>query len=292
VLRSRFLPVACAIAAAMIAPDIAWQVAHGMPNLGVYRHLQQTAVIKALAYWPAQVFYTSVVLAPLWLRGLRHLLRDPTVRPAGIAAAFVLVIQFVLGGKPYYPAGIYPLLFAAGSVGLSLTAARTARYCAAGVLALLISLPVLPTAALWFAPLQAVNPELGEQVGWPGEVALAARAYHSLSPAERRVAGVLTENYGEAGAIDRYGPAMGLPQAYSGHNSFWTWGPPPPQDTIVIAIGVDPALLRAQFTSVRLYATYDNGLGVRNTEQGTPVYIASGRKTSWTTAWPAFRHYD
>jgi hypothetical protein len=30
---------------------------------------------------------------------------------------------------------------------------------------------------------------------------------------------------GEAGAIARYGPALGIPRAYSGHNAFWRFGP-------------------------------------------------------------------
>jgi 4-amino-4-deoxy-L-arabinose transferase-like glycosyltransferase len=288
----RYLWAACAITAILVAPDVVWQALHGLPNIGVYRHLQQVAWLLRIAYWPAQVFYTSIVLAPLWVRGLRRLLLDAKLRPAGIAAAVVLGTQFVLGGKPYYPAGIYPLLFAAGSVGLSLTAARAARYCVAGALATLISLPVLPAAALSFRPLQAVNPELGEQVGWPGEVRLVARVYESLPPAQRAHATLLAGNYGEAGAIDYFGKALGLPRAYSGHNNFWLWGPPPAEDTVVVAVGVDPSVLRAAFASVRRVALYTNGLGISNLEEGTPVYVATGLRAPWSLAWPAFRHYD
>jgi hypothetical protein len=287
-----YLWTACAITVVLIAPDLVWQAVHGLPNVGVFNHLQQVAWQLRLVYWPAQVFYTSIVLAPLWFRGLRCLLRDPGLRPAGIAAAAVLGAQFLLGGKPYYPAGIYPLLFAAGSAGLSLTVARATRYCVAGALATLISLPVLPAAALSFRPLQLINPELGEQVGWPREVSLVAWAYRSLPPAQRARAALLAGNYGEAGAIDRFGPGLGLPQAYSGHNNFWLWGPPPEADTTVVAIGVDPSVLRATFASVRQVAVYANGLGISNLEEGTPVYVATGMRASWAAAWPAFRHYD
>ncbi|HEX3958246.1 MAG TPA: hypothetical protein VHZ03_16705 [Trebonia sp.] len=122
-------------------------------------------------------------------------------------------------------------------------------------------------------------------------MALVARVYAALPPSGRSVTAVLAGNYAEAGAIDRYGPPLGLPPAYSGHNAFWWWGPPPARDTAVVAIGVDPSILRAQFTSVRLAATYDNGLGINVPEQGVQVYIATGRRTSWAAAWPAFRHY-
>jgi hypothetical protein len=55
---------------------------------------------------------------------------------------------------------------------------------------------------------------------------------------------------------------------------------------------VDPSILRAEFTSVHLMATYDNGLGISAPEQGVQVYVATGLRTSWVVAWPAFRHYD
>jgi hypothetical protein len=116
--------------------------------------------------------------------------------------------------------------------------------------------------------------------------------YKSLPPAQRARAVLLAGNYGEAGAIDYFGPALGLPRAFSGHNNFWLWGPPPAGDTIVVALGVDPSVLRATFASVRQVARYTNALGISNQEQGTPVFVATGMRTSWAAAWPAFRHFD
>jgi hypothetical protein len=34
------------------------------------------------------------------------------------------------------------------------------------------------------------------------------------------------------------------------------------------------------------------GLGVNDDEQGVPVYVATGLKSSWAQAWPAFRDYS
>jgi hypothetical protein len=98
-------------------------------------------------------------------------------------------------------------------------------------------------------------------------------------------------NYGEAGAIGRYGPGYGLPRVYSGANNFWLWGPPPAADSAAIAVNVDPALLRREFAHVRRVATFWNGLGVDDDEQGAPVFLATGLKSSWRQAWPAFRDY-
>ena len=106
------------------------------------------------------------------------------------------------------------------------------------------------------------------------------------------MATLLTGNYGEAGAVDRYGPSLGLPAVYSGANNYWLWGPPPARDTVAVAINVDPALLRREFAHVRVAAVYRNGLGVADDEQGAVVYVATGLRGSWAAAWPAFRDYS
>ena len=119
------------------------------------------------------------------------------------------------------------------------------RTCLAGAVASVVALPVLPVTALAHGPALAINRDLGEQVAWPQEVALVARVYASLPAAQRSQTALLAGNYGEAGAIDRYGAQFRLPEAYSGHNNFWLWGPPPAGDTTVVAIGVDLAVLRS-----------------------------------------------
>jgi hypothetical protein len=154
-----------------------------------------------------------------------------------------------------------------------------------------VALPLLPARALPVVPLQKINYDLGEEISWPSQVALAAREYRALPAAQRVRTTILAGNYGEAGAIGRYGPGDGLPPAYSGANNCWLWGPPPAADSAAIAVNVDPALLRREFTRVRWIATFRNGLGVADDEQGVPVFLATGLRSSWARAWPAFRAY-
>jgi hypothetical protein len=108
---------------------------------------------------------------------------------------------------------------------------------------------------------------------------------------DRRLADELAGDHGEAGAIGRYGPELALPQAYSGAN-LWLWGPPPASDSSAMAVNVDPALLRREFAHVRLVGNFWNGLGVSDDEQGTQVFLATGLRSTWTQAWPAFRNYS
>jgi 4-amino-4-deoxy-L-arabinose transferase-like glycosyltransferase len=319
-LRSRYLLIGGLIAAALAAPDIVWQATHGWPSLDVFRALQTEAGHNRAVYWPGQILYTGVVLTPVWVAGAIWSLRSAAARrfrPVAIACVAVIALQFVLGGKAYYSGAAFTFLLAAGCVPLERRlGARTSRarrmpaarawpgrlvtpavlagvaMMAGAAPAAPAALSVLPARALHTVPLQKINYDLAETIAWPKLVALLAQEYDSLPAAQRRQTTILAGNYGEAGAIERYGPATGLPQAYSGANNFWLWGPPPAADSAAIAVNVDPALLRREFAHVRRVATFWNGLGVSDDEQGAAIFIASGLRSSWAQAWPAFRNYS
>ena len=313
-LRSRYLLLGGVIAAALAAPDLVWQALHDWPNLDVFRALQGAAWHNRAVFWPAQILYTGPALTPLWMVGASWSLRNAEARrfrPVAIACVVAIVLQFVLGGKAYYPGAAYTFLFAAGSVPFErrlaarrpirpaalarmITPATRAAACmlAGAALAAPVALSVLPARTLHTVPLQEINYDLAETIAWPKLVALVAREYDSLPGPQREQAALLTGNYGEAGAIERYGPGLALPQAYSGANNFWLWGPPPAGDRSVIAVNVDPALLRREFAHVLLVATFRNGLGVSDDEQGAQVFVATGLRSSWAQAWSAFRNYS
>jgi hypothetical protein len=157
-----------------------------------------------------------------------------------------------------------------------------------------LSLPILPARVLATVPLQKLNYNLGEENGWPELVATVAGVYRSLPYAQRASTVVLTGNYGEAGAIDRYGPALGLPAAYSGHNSFWWWGPPRPALTTTIVVGLTDSArdLAPYFGEVTRVATIHNRSGIANDEEGLPVWLCREQRAPWPAIWLGFRHYD
>jgi hypothetical protein len=212
----------------------------------------------------------------------------------------------VAGGKAYYPGAVFTFLFATGAVPLERRlAARRAlagrispaalmgtAMVAATVLSLPVALPVLPASTLHSVPLQKINYDLAETIGWPQEVALVVREYDSLPAAQRRLTTILAGNYGEAGALNRYRAWAGLPEAFSGANNFWLCGPPPAADSSAVVINMNPAFLRREFASVRPVAVFENRPGVADDEEGAQIFIATGLKTTWARAWPAFRDYS
>jgi hypothetical protein len=128
----------------------------------------------------------------------------------------------------------------------------------------------------------AMNSDVGATIGWPDLARTVASVY-------RPGAVIFTANYGEAGAVDRYGPALRLPDAYSGHNAFGYWGPPPDRPATVITLGVHPATLK-YFRDCHLVARIGNSAGVDNDERGEPVERCAGPRAPWSILWTRLRH--
>ncbi|MGH4015476.1 MAG: ArnT family glycosyltransferase [Pseudonocardiaceae bacterium] len=203
------------------------------------------------------------------------------------------------GGKPYYAVPVLLVLVAAGAEPtlrwLGRGRARRAAVGAATVLSVavsvLIGLPVLPADRL--GPVLAVNKESGEQVGWPRFVDTVADAWRQVPPGQRPTAVIFTRNYGQAGAIERYGPARGLPRPYSGHMAYADWGPPPDDmaGPVLLVGRVTDAGGQHALRGCRVLARHDNGAGVDNEEQGTPITLCTRLAAPWSALWPTLRHY-
>jgi hypothetical protein len=135
-----------------------------------------------------------------------------------------------------------------------------------------------------------VNEDAIETIGWPEFAGAVARVYHGLTPAERSTGVIFTGNYGEAGAIDRFGPRLGLPRAYSAHNAYARFGIPDGSAGPVVVLGHrDPAL---DFDGCRAVATVDNEAGVDNEEQGGVIYLCDAPRIAWPALWPELVHLD
>jgi hypothetical protein len=156
--------------------------------------------------------------------------------------------------------------------------------------AVAIVLPVVPADRLQATPIPDLDEDAIETVGWPQLAGTVGRVYASLPAAERRTAVVFAGNYGEAGAIDRFGPAQGLPRAYSGQNAYARFGIPPGSAGPVIVLGYDDPSV--DFRGCRRAATIDNGAGLDNEEQGGGVFVCARPREPWARAWRRLRHLD
>jgi hypothetical protein len=301
-LRDRWVLAGLAIAAVLIAPNVIWQIAHGLPQLDVVSEIAEgnssyTGRPVALAL---QLVLVSPLAVVVWGSGLIALFRRPEWRPfRALAWAWVVVFGLLLigGGKGYYDAPLLLALTAVGSVPtverLSRSRAATLRFASFAVLCTAINailmLPIAPASHVP-AAVVAVNYDAGETVGWPAMVDSVAKVYRSLPATDRAHATILTANYGEAGALARYGPSRHLPTAYSGHLSVAEFGQPPAGADIVVAVGFDEAsYLQKYFGSVQHAGSIDLGVDIDDDENGEPIWICREPDSGWDTLWPKLR---
>ena len=325
VLGSPYLWAAAAIAVVLWVPNLLWQADNGWPTLAMSAALREkhSGAGYTLTFVVLQFVLPGLWAAPVWLAGLWALLRERRFRPyRPFAWAYLLlfvVIMVAMGDRPYYLGPLYVVLLAVGSVVTAGVVEGSRRFfsdrapaghrrgsmwrspataytwiVAFALIFLPLSLPVLPASWLATVPLQKVNYNLGEEIGWQDLTRSVAGIYDGLPAQERERTVIVTGNYGEAGALQRYGGPFALPAVYSGQNSFHLWRAPPGDATTVIAVGMgeDPRWLEGHFDSVERVATIDNAAGVDNEEQGQSIWLCRGPARPWSVMWPDFQHYD
>jgi hypothetical protein len=154
-----------------------------------------------------------------------------------------------------------------------------------------IGLPVIPLGVLGSTPVPGINEVVAESVGWPTYVEQVAGVIAAARESGEDAV-VVTSNYGEAGAIARYGPEHGIDSVHSGHNDLWFAGPPAGDGSSAVFVGPMPPDVREAFAACRVEAELDNGLGVDGEEQGAPVTLCTGQRIPWPELWPRVAHLD
>jgi hypothetical protein len=302
-LRSPWLWAGAAIALVVGGPNLVYQIVHHWPQAKMAAAVSRNkGSDDRVTLLPFQLLLLGPVLAPVWISGWVRLFRAPEWRRArAFAWAYpvVLLIVLITGGQPYYPFALLLTLYAAGCVPAARWAAghaaRTGLLAAAvtvsAAVSVVFALPVLPVRSLP-AAIVAVNSTDGDSIGWPAYVAEVAKAYEELPSVDRANAILLTGNYGEAGALARYGPRYHLPTVYSGHNELYRFGPPPDSARVAVVVGMPDIGTSGTFTGCTVVGRLDNGVGVDNEEQGGAIQVCRNPSRPWRELWPRFQHYD
>lgn len=299
-------PVLLGVGIALVVglPNLVYQVVHGWPQLVMGKALAaHNAGDVRTGMVPLLVLVLGPPLVPIWVAGFVGLLRRPAWRPVRcVAVAFVVVVvlTFVSGTQPYYPTGLLVVLLAAGAVPTAALVARSRVWWWALVVgasvnacvSALIGLPLLPVGVVGSTPVPGVNQTVADQVGWPAYVAQVGRAYRSLPAGERAGAVVVASNYGEAGAVARFGAAHHLPAVFSAQNALHDQARPPDATSTVVFVGGELPAARPLFRTCTVVAHLDNGVGVDNEEQGQPVAVCRAPRVGWPVIWRRLRHLD
>ena len=322
-LRRRWAWLGAGVALLIFLPNLVWQAVHGFPtleDLANVRELGKNVDLSPVGFIAQQILVMHPAVFTVWLLGLASLLggRLRRFRVIGWTYLALLAVMIALKAKVYYLAPIYPMLLAAGGVTVegwlerwALTRDRRwpratvlAGIAVAGAVLAPMFLPVLPPArfleyqeTLGFVPAKTevahIGPlpqYFGDQFGWPELVQEVAAIYRSLPPEERERTGIYASNYGEAGAINHFGPALGLPTPICAHQNHWLWGPPDFNGDRIIWLQWSRESLEAICGSVEQVGEHHHPWGMA--EENRPIFLCRGPIASAAEAWPELKHWN
>jgi len=321
-LASRWMWMGGLAAALIFAPNALWNFQNHWPFLQLVHNIKASGrdvALSPLQYFLQQILLIGPPAAPIWLAGLAALLFWRPLRPYRMLgwcylAAFA-AFAVVLKGKNYYLAPIYPVLVAAGAVAIEhgiersrqtwLKPAMLVVLAATGLYFAPIVVPVLPigdfVAYMNHLPFAIPRSEhsheaallpqhYADQFGWVEMVAMVNQAWQRIPPAERSGCAVFAQDYGQAGAVDFFGPRYGLPPALSGHQTYYLWGPRGYSGNCMIVVGDRRAKLEQLFQQVDYVGSSDNPYAL---ERHIPVFVCHGaRFGALAELWPRLKVWD
>lgn len=279
-LRRPALWAGALIAAVIAAPTLLWQHAHGWPQLQMITVVagEADALYAGRAGIAVQlIVYAGVLGMVLGGYGAWQLLRVAQLRDYRflLATAVLLYVLFVVTqGRPYYLAGLYAPLAAAGAVGLQRrreSRQPRRRWLGRSV----IGLAVATAVAILVLSVQITRSDDGEQIARQ-----TAQAYRALAGHQRDHTAVMGESYIAAAYLDGYATTYGLPAAYSPNRSYGYFDPPPDSVDSVLYVGSEPDAVRPYFTTVRTVGAVGDDMH---------IYLLTGRQQPWQSMWPRLR---
>ena len=311
-LKSPWLWAGAGLAILIILPNLIWQIQNGFPSVDFLSsiHERDVRIGRTDDFLIFQFFVcASGAAILLWTRGLYEVTFGKwgkDYRIIGWLFVVSLIFFIVSKGRFYYLGPVYPMIIAAGTARLVGQTSATTKVSSSwqkallpgvlilvGIFNMAVSMPLAPVGSAWFNFAHEINGELAEEVGWPELVQEVARIRDTLPMEEQAKLGILTTNYGEAGAINLYGPAYGLPTAISGVNSYWPrgYGNPPPETLIVL--GMTQEWGAQYFGDCQVVGHTPNPLNVENEETSShpDIYLCREPLYPWPELWQRMRWF-
>ena len=318
-LAGPWLWIGGALALIIFLPNLVWNIQHHFPFLELQANIHRSGrdvPLPPLKFLVEEVLVMDPLALPLWLAGLWFFFgtrRGEPFRALGWAWIFTAAVIITMSPRIYYLFPAFPLLFAGGAVLVEVWFSRRNRWLRFAWPALLVVtgailsplvLPVLSpetyvryTKTLHLAPPALERHRLGplpqlyaDQFGWPEMVATVARIYNGLPPDVRARTAIFGQNYGQAGAIDLFGPGYGLPPAISGHQSYFLWGPRGYTGESVIVMDGRRDDLERRFSSVQRAAHVDHPYSMPY--EHFDIFYCRGLRQPLSEIWPQVKNWD
>jgi hypothetical protein len=320
-LFTKWFWIAAAVALLLFLPNLVWQIQHHFPTLEALRNVKAThknIELPPVAFFRQQIRMLNPASVLVWIAGLGCLLfhgEGKRYRSLGVTYLVFLAVMMALKGKDYYLAPIYPMLYAAGGVFWEkLTEARAGLrwvrvaipvlVVAIGAIALPLTIPILPVEKI-VPYMEALGIKMtrtevqdhgllpqhfGDEFGWPEMVAAVAQVYDALPPEQRAKTGILAGTYGDAGAIDFFGPRLGLPKSISAHQNYYLWGPREYTGESLIFLHYDLEDVQQWCQNVREGPKLEPYYGMA--EEHYTILVCTELKKPLAEVWPRFKVWN
>jgi hypothetical protein len=254
---------------------------------------------------------------PIWLAGIWHYMGTKEGKPyraLGWAWLFTAAAILIMNPRVYYLWPAFPILFAAGGVRWEIWLAQPrwnwlrvvypALMIVMGILLSPLAIPVLPpetfiryTQAMHLEQPRVETHKLGplpqlfaDQFGWDEMAATVASVYNNLPPDIRPKTAIFGQNYGQAGAIDFFGPRYGLPKAISGHQNYFLWGPRGYTGESMIVMSDRQEKLEAIFAHVQKVARVEHPYSMPY--EHFDVFYCQGLNQPLEQLWPKLKNWN
>ena len=319
-LKDKWFWLGTFIAILIFLPNIIWQISHDYPTLefGKNAALNKNMPLSPVEFVLEQVLQAFLVPFIFIYIGLIFILFNKVGKPYRLFGWIYLAIfiLFVLTrAKVYYLSPIYPTMFALGSFAFGhLVGSKNLNWIKPITIILLLcclisapfTLPVLPVESyISYSKSLGIEPSAGERhemgvlpqlyadmFGWEDMAKTVAGVYHKLSTEEKIHTVVFGRNYGEAGSIDFFREKYDLPNAISGHNSYWLWGYGGDSIDVMIFIGGANKQTKLEyFDYVEEAAVHINKYAMPY-ENNLIIYLCKRYKTPIKDDWNEMKHFE
>ncbi|HKF46861.1 MAG TPA: glycosyltransferase family 39 protein [Terracidiphilus sp.] len=290
------------LALLIFAPNLVWLARHDFISYHFLQHIHTRDVGEGRAegFIKYQFLLNANLFAtPIWIAGAIASFRSSRYRMLGWMFLVPEIVFWAAKGRFYYVAEIFPAALAMGAVvgerwlsGLPKWGRRGIEivfFTGLAAFGCFLCAEIVPLASS--GPLRDYalknNGDLREEFGWNDLVQSVAKVRDSLPPGQRASYGILTGNYGEAGAIENLGSAYQLPPPISETNSFYLRTYPAVPPSTLIVVGWSQEQVDRTFTGCRVAGHNGNSLGIKNEEsQYHPdIYVCGPPKEPWPEFW-------
>lgn len=300
------------IAFAIASPNIYWQFANDTPLFTHLSSLQQTQLqyVSKSTFLIEQVwiYFTSFIIAILGGYYLIVHFKSKQYWIFSFSGLLVILSLLFLGGKPYYTAGVYPFLIAAGSIFISLKLRSnwSKSLIIAGIILMILpflpfGIPILPPNKLanYFDTLEGIGIDIGrvhedgtkhrlpqdfaDMIGWHEIAALAKKAYDKVE--DKSACAIFGENYGIAGAVALINNKYDMPEPISFSDTYAYWVPRKFDPDITALIYINDELgsdVEALFQDITIIGRIDDPYSRQN---GVTVYLCQKPDRSFNEFW-------